>query len=80
MSRTYNKGSSMSRTKNIIDDYRFKRRMFYQNVQLLTSGRKFRDEKVQRKCLTKGAGSENLRRAIDEYWEGFERKRRGVTK
>jgi hypothetical protein len=38
------------------------------------TGRKFRDEKVQRKCLTKSTGSENLRRAIDEYWERFERK------
>jgi len=29
---------------------------------------------VQRKCLTKGTGSESLRRAIDEYWERFEKK------
>jgi hypothetical protein len=36
------------------------------------TGRKFRDEKIQRKCLTKGTGSENLGRAIDE--ERFERK------
>jgi hypothetical protein len=29
------------------------------------------NEKVQRKCLTKPTGSENLRRAIDEYWGGL---------
>ncbi len=47
MSRTYNKGSRMSRTKNIIDDYRFKWRMFYQNVQLLISGNTLRRQKKQ---------------------------------
>jgi len=30
--------------------------------------------RVQTKCLTKCTGSENLRRAFDEYWERFERK------
>jgi hypothetical protein len=35
------------------------------------------NEKVQRKCLTKPTGSENLRRAIDEYWERFEGKGKG---
>jgi hypothetical protein len=29
---------------------------------------------VQIKCLTKSTGSENLRRAIDEYWGRIERK------
>ena len=53
---------------------------------LLTSGRSLRDETARRKCLTKGTGSGNLRRGIDEYWEKFERKERkgdinkGVTK
>jgi hypothetical protein len=41
------------------------------------SVRKFRDEKVQTKCLTKPTGSENLRRAIDDDWERFERKEKG---
>jgi len=41
--------------------------------------------KIHRKCLTKGTGSENLRRAIDEYFERFEREGKekincGVTK
>ena len=41
---------------------------------------------AQKKCLTKGTGSGNLRRGIDEYWEKFERKEKkgdinkGVTK
>ncbi|MGA2518140.1 MAG: hypothetical protein ABSG44_16515, partial [Thermodesulfobacteriota bacterium] len=30
-----------------------------------------------KKCLTKPTGSEILRRAIDEYWERFEKKGRG---
>jgi hypothetical protein len=29
---------------------------------------------AQRKSLTNGVGSENLRRAIDEYWERFVRE------
>jgi len=32
--------------------------------------------KSKRESLTKDPGSENLRRAIDEYWERFEKKRR----
>jgi len=31
-------------------------------------------QRCPKKCLTKGTGSENLRRAIDEYWERFERE------
>jgi hypothetical protein len=30
--------------------------------------------RVQIKCLTKPTGNENLRRAIDENWERFEKK------
>ncbi|HMK52234.1 MAG TPA: hypothetical protein VK551_07020 [Thermodesulfobacteriota bacterium] len=33
-------------------------------------------EENSEKCLTKSRGSENLRRAIDEYWERFERRER----
>jgi hypothetical protein len=35
------------------------------------------NEKVQRKCLTKPTGSENLRRAIDEYWGGLKEREKG---
>jgi len=36
------------------------------------SGKQFRDETAQIKCLTNATESENLRRVIDEYWEKFE--------
>jgi hypothetical protein len=31
-----------------------------------------------KKCLTKPRGSEILRRAIDEYWERFEKKAKSL--
>ncbi len=42
-----------------------------------SGGRKFRDERVQRKCLTNTTGSETLRPAIDEHWERFENLEQG---
>jgi hypothetical protein len=33
-------------------------------------------QRSPKKCLTKSTGSENLRHAIDEYWERFDGKGR----
>jgi hypothetical protein len=45
-----------------------------ENPENNISARKFRDEKAERKCLTKGTGSENLRRELMSIGRGLKGK------